>query len=599
MMPHRTPRHRRHRWAMHSAVGVTTCLVAVTLAIGLVGPPTGGPPGVERREHTIAGHATQGWRKTSPLDLGPEMVGFTWTTPSTVELRVRGQRPDGTWTEWIHLESSESDGPDAEEARSPRGSAGPAWLGHDMAAVEVELESGSVDGLVLHEIDSEPGPTTGLGPAAASALPAAPSIITRAQWGANESWRSVNAGCGTPRIASNANYVVMHHTAGSNDYSPADSAALIRGIYNFHVFGNGWCDIAYNFLVDKYGQTFEGRYGGIYHAVVGGHTGGFNTGSIGVSVLGDLTSVPLSDPAYKAVTSLLAFKMGHHGIDPWGAADVMTVSHPSSRFPAGELIKVQAVTPHGDLSQTGCPGRLRERIPSLRSAVAVRIAADDRDVRLAADWDGNGSSTPGVYQNGWFHFRNTNVHGPVEVSVHYGAPGWIPVVGDWDGNGTDTIGVYIDGWWYLRNSNTPGPPDIVVHYGAPGYVPVVGNWDGLGGDGIGVYVSGQWHLRQTPSGGPPMLSFAYGAAGYQPITGNWDAIGGDGIGVFVDGYHHLRNLPAPGAPDISVWYGLPRDRAVAGDWDGDGRDTIGVVRGAYRYLRNANSNGPTDLVFWF
>jgi hypothetical protein len=411
--------------------------------------------------------------------------------------------------------------------------------------------------------------------------------------------RFENQGCGTPSIAGNAEYVVVHHTAGSNDYSPADSAALIRGIYHHHVRNNGWCDIGYNFLVDKYGQTFEGRYGGIYHAVVGGHAGGFNTGSIGVSVLGDLTSVPLSGAAYDALVSLLAFKMGHHGIDPNGTADVKTQAFPSSRFAAGQMIKVQAVTPHGDLSKTSCPARLRDRIPSLRSAVAARIAGADRDVRLAADWNGDGSSTPGVYQAGWFHYRNSNVHGPVEASVHYGAPGYTPVVGDWNGDGKDTIGVYVDGWWYLRNSNTPGPADIVVHYGAPGYVPVVGNWDGIGGDGIGVFDSGGWHLRQTPSAGQPMMSFAYGAAGYQPVVGDWDGIGGDGIGVFVGGNHHLRNTPTPGSPSTSIWYGLGRDRALAGDWNDDGRDTIGVVRGAYRYLRNSNSNGPTDLLFWF
>ena len=57
----------------------------------------------------------------------------------------------------------------------------------------------------------------------------------------------------------------------------SQSAAIVRGIELYHVKGNGWNDIGYNFLVDKYGQVFEGRYGGIDRNVVGAHAQGFNT----------------------------------------------------------------------------------------------------------------------------------------------------------------------------------------------------------------------------------------------------------------------------------------------------------------------------------
>lgn len=588
-------------WMSRSAVGLVSCLTIASVATGLVGAPqSAAAPEVQRLEVPLTDRAESGWSWTGGLEIAPEMVGLTWDAPSTVEFRVRGQYPNGSWSEWIHLESAEG-GPDVSAIAAPRmGTAGPAWLGHDMVALNVEVEAGVVDHLVLHELDSERPTSSGIGPSSASALPGQPAIITRAQWGADESWRSANADCETPRVAGNATYVVMHHTAGNNNYSSADSAALLRGIYNFHVYGNGWCDIAYNFLVDKYGQVFEGRFGGMYDAVIGGHTGGWNTGSVGVAVLGDLTEVQLSQPAYNSIVSLLAFKMGHHGIDPRGTTDVAAVDFPSSRYRAGEVVRVQALTSHGDLSNTGCPGLLRDRISALRSDVAARIAANDRDIRLMADWDGNGSSTPGVYQNGRFYLRNSNTNGPIQTSVHYGASDYVPVAGDWDGNGTDTVGVYVNGMWYLRNSNTPGPPDIVVNYGIAGYRPVVGDWDGDGRDGIGVFVSGNWYLRQTPTPGRAEIAFAYGAPGYQPLAGNWDGSGGDGIGVFTGGHHYLRNVPSPGAPQLSAWYGgLTPDRAVAGDWNGDGRDTIGINRGAYWYLRNANQSGPTDILFWF
>ncbi|MCA7022258.1 hypothetical protein LGL74_13655, partial [Staphylococcus aureus] len=80
-----------------------------------------------------------------------------------------------------------------------------------------------------------------------------PSIINRAAWGADESMR-----CGEPRYDNKIQAGVVHHSAGSNDYTPQDSAGIVRSIYEYHTRTLGWCDIAYNALVDKYGQVFEG-----------------------------------------------------------------------------------------------------------------------------------------------------------------------------------------------------------------------------------------------------------------------------------------------------------------------------------------------------
>ena len=50
----------------------------------------------------------------------------------------------------------------------------------------------------------------------------------------------------------------------------------MRGIYTYHARTLGWCDVGYNVLVDKYGQAFEGRRGGLDRNVQGAHAGGFS-----------------------------------------------------------------------------------------------------------------------------------------------------------------------------------------------------------------------------------------------------------------------------------------------------------------------------------
>ena len=112
-----------------------------------------------------------------------------------------------------------------------------------------------------------------------------PPIVRRSAWRADES--IVRA---KPAVVDRLEFAVVHHTAGRNAYSPAESAAIVRGIELFHVKGNGWNDIGYNFLVDRFGTVFEGRGGGIDRNVVGAHAEGFNTGSVGVAVIGDYSA---------------------------------------------------------------------------------------------------------------------------------------------------------------------------------------------------------------------------------------------------------------------------------------------------------------------
>src|SRR5690606_8922345 len=115
---------------------------------------------------------------------------------------------------------------------------------------------------------------------AASDLAPRPAIITRKGWGADAKLR-----CDEDKMGRTIRGTVVHHTAGSNSYSKSASASIIRDIYAYHTKTLGWCDIGYNFLVDKYGQVFEGRWGGITKPIHGSHAADWNTDTMGISFM--------------------------------------------------------------------------------------------------------------------------------------------------------------------------------------------------------------------------------------------------------------------------------------------------------------------------
>ncbi|KKQ35031.1 MAG: N-acetylmuramoyl-L-alanine amidase domain protein, partial [candidate division WS6 bacterium GW2011_GWA2_37_6] len=168
------------------------------------------------------------------------------------------------------------------------------------------------------------------------------NLVTREEWGAPTSspW--------APTIA-DINRIVVHHTATGVDMSNPKNT--VKAIYNNHYFrcadNSGsynvndptcneiseiWGDIGYNYLIDPYGNVYEGRSGG--NGVVGAHAVP-NTGSIGISILGDYSS---QLPTQAALTSL---------------SKLMSVL---GQLNSVDLAKGSTVFGHRDINATACPG---------------------------------------------------------------------------------------------------------------------------------------------------------------------------------------------------------------------------------------------------
>src|SRR3712207_1240519 len=117
---------------------------------------------------------------------------------------------------------------------------------------------------------------------------------------------------------------------------------LFRSAY--HVKSNGWSDIGYNFLVDRYGRAYEGRAGGIDRFVVGAHTGGFNTDSFAVSLLGDFSTVPPSEQTLATLSDVLAWKLGTAYREPLGKAVLTSAGGGTSKYSAGQKATFDVVS---------------------------------------------------------------------------------------------------------------------------------------------------------------------------------------------------------------------------------------------------------------
>jgi len=361
-------------------------LAVVAAAVWLAAPALSSQPFVPRAvefEQPIsatAGEERRGGWHSAVIDAGRrfDLVGLRWRGAAHGDARIRVRdASSGAWGPWTAMADDHAGGSGAE----------PVWAGGGdalqlrMARVPRGLRANFVNvtgsatatarRLTAYRAAAHDAFAALAGaPARAQSSDGAPPIISRAEWGAAE--------CGRPRAYPKYGSVqtgFVHHTVNANGYARSDSAAIVRAICRYHRNSNGWYDIGYNFLVDRFGQIFEGRAGGIDQAVIGAQAEGFNGVSTGIANIGTFSAAAQTAEGVNATAQLLAWKMRLHDAPIHGQVGVASGGGASNRFAAGTPVTLQRVSGHRDADRTSCPGAaLGRQLPQIRSLAAQAAA---------------------------------------------------------------------------------------------------------------------------------------------------------------------------------------------------------------------------------
>ena len=432
---------------------------------------------------------------TDPLEVDRFFVaGFTWTggadLPDGVRIYLR-VRENGSWSPWYLSEAADSGrddratpgtgefvtgGADAIQA-SVVGSSLPAGLklalvpsrpqGEEVLGADDLTTTQAAPTPVIEDASATENQGTQVDPAAmrlpaspasvtrpAAASVAAPATVpvvapaattanglpvavtTRAEWGANASYMSWD-----PEYA-RAGHVVVHHTAGTNSYSAGQSASIVRGIYYYHAVVLDWGDIGYNFLVDKFGTVFEGRSGSVAAPAgrmsIGAHARGVNTGTMGISMMGDYSTVSPSDAQLSSVGKMAGWFLKRAGISDvtgWAGLHVWT----TERYQAGSTISMPRILGHRDVGYTTCPGNVGySKLGTIRAIAKAQGSSPQGGSSSASstvpqDHPGAVALRGALGANGWIGAATSGVQASAKGGVfqrfEHGVGYWSPATG--------------------------------------------------------------------------------------------------------------------------------------------------------------------------
>ena len=475
---------------------------------------------------------------------------------------------------------------------------------------------------------AEAGPRHGTGVLPAATFPK-PITFSRENWGADESLRFAGGEEVWPRAHVPTKKLVVHHTVTSNSYASVDEAkALVRAIYTYHAQTLGWGDIGYNCLIDRFGNSYEGRRGRdgpgfdgpagreiLSEDIVAGHASSYNYGSSGVALLGTFCSPGECSGAsptaamISRLTEVLTWECQRHGIDPQADSDFLRSDDIWHR-------NLPNLVGHRDVFGTTCPGgNVYALLPQLRSDVAARLAnptsptvtmtaappqASVSDGTAQYAWSGGGGSPPleySYYLEGWIQMGEGLRY--LSGYTDQRSPAWSPWTSDTTAHLNFTsqghyafhvrvrdagggIGTFEDNRTFLGNTPYGGGLAVWrpsegswyvlgrprVQWGLPGDIPVPGDYDGNGETDLAVWrpSSGTWYI-------PGRSPIQWGLPGDIPVPGDYDGNGKTDIAVWrpSNGIWYVRGRPR-------VQWGLPGDIPVPGGYTGAGKTDMAVWR---------------------
>jgi hypothetical protein len=354
-------------------------MLASLLTVGLpVVQPLAAAPATSGRELTAVVDQTQVVELPTPAT----HIALHWPGSADARITVAFASEPGAFGADIPLETD--DAGDAGDAGGPGAPDAQTYSpvipsdGARFLRITPDRPLGRVAVVVIDAGASPDSPASLVAQAATSS----PKIITRAQWGANESRRFDAAGHELwPPTFSPLQAVIVHHTAGGNH--DRDPAATVRAIYYLDTVIRGWGDIGYNFLIDAAGRVYEGRRARTYapgeaptgedlagNPVRGAQASGRNEGTLGIAVLGTYGTVLPTMAARASLAGLIAREAERHAIDP--AAMAVHYVNPAT----GLKDTLPAIAGHRDVANTACPGSLFYHwLPTLRLKVAALIAS--------------------------------------------------------------------------------------------------------------------------------------------------------------------------------------------------------------------------------
>ena len=324
--------------------------------------------------HNPASAVTGGLRVPTP---GGGGISISWnpqaSTNSVGSIRAL---VDGIWSAPITVHPDHHHGPEAADGRIH----GQAVLVPGAELYEIAPSSNRFS-YHVHPIEATPRPLTVLADDGLSRLEPIPGlqIIERTNWtsrGRNDTVDCVigssvyGLGC---RSDVGIRHAIVHHTVNVNDYTMNDVPDLLYGIQRYHMDTRGWDDIAYNFIIDRFGRIWQAREAELLEPITGAHTTGFNAESIGVALLGTFSD---RDPGQSMIDSLgllLGWKLNLHGIDPLGVTEVR--SSGGNYAEPDEMVLVDNISPHRTNQSTRCPGNgTVARMNDIRQAAAEMVS---------------------------------------------------------------------------------------------------------------------------------------------------------------------------------------------------------------------------------